>query len=188
MPAAEPLSFGQHHHTIRTSSADAQKMFNQGLAQAFGFNHEAAIRSFERAAELDPTAAMPHWGKAWALGPNCNLDIDEARAKAAHESVAKAQSLVTGGFEHEKAYIGAKQAADRTSEQLNPHAAMMPMVESMAVMHHFARGTALDIAALSLAARIAAARGEHDRAITFWQRELDDAWKNADTTLTLEMF
>ena len=96
-PAAEPLSFGQHHHNIRTSNAEAQKMFNQGLAQAFGFNHEAAIRSFERAAELDPAAAMPHWGKAWALGPNYNLDIDEARAKAAHDTVVKAQSLAANG-------------------------------------------------------------------------------------------
>ena len=42
-------------------------MFDQGMAQAYGFNHEAAIRSFERASELDPNAAMPHWGRAWAL-------------------------------------------------------------------------------------------------------------------------
>ena len=104
---AEPLTFGQHHHPIRTSNAEAQKMFDQGLAQAFGFHHEAAIRSFERAAELDPSAAMPHWGKAWALGPNYNLDIDDARAKAAYDSVAKAQSLAANGPEHEKAYIDA---------------------------------------------------------------------------------
>jgi tetratricopeptide (TPR) repeat protein len=82
-------------------------MFDQGLAQAFGFHHEAAIRSFERAAELDPSAAMPHWGKAWALGPNYNLDIDDARAKTAYESVAKAQSLAFSGPEHEKAYVDA---------------------------------------------------------------------------------
>ncbi len=82
-------------------------MFDQGLAQAFGFNHEAAIRSFERAAELDSSAAMPHWGKAWALGPNYNLDIDDARAKAATEAVARAQSLAASGPEHERAYIEA---------------------------------------------------------------------------------
>src|SRR5688572_19333419 len=106
-PAAQPLSFGQHHHPIRTSNAEAKKLFNQGLAQAFGFHHEAAIRSFERAAELDPTAAMPHWGKAWALGPNYNLDVDDPRAKAAYESVVTAQSLAAIGPEHEKQYIEA---------------------------------------------------------------------------------
>src|SRR5688572_8872533 len=107
VPRAESLSFGQHHHPIRTSNAEAQKLFNQGLAQAFGFHHEAAIRSFERAAALDPTAAMPHWGKAWALGPNYNLDVDDPRAKAAYESIVKAQSLAANGPEHEKHYIEA---------------------------------------------------------------------------------
>jgi tetratricopeptide (TPR) repeat protein len=101
------LTFGKHHHPIRTSNAEAQTMFDQGLAQAFGFNHEAAIRSFERAAELDPTAAMPHWGKAWALGPNYNLDIDDARAQTAYEAVLKARSLAANGPEHEKAYVDA---------------------------------------------------------------------------------
>ena len=85
-------------------------MFDQGLAQAFGFNHEAAIRSFERAVELDPSAAMPHWGKAWALGPNYNLDIDDARAAAAYESLTKARSLAANGPEHEQAYIEALSA------------------------------------------------------------------------------
>jgi tetratricopeptide (TPR) repeat protein len=101
------VTFGQHRHPIRTSNAEAQRMFDQGMAQAFGFNHEAAIRSFERAAELDTSAAMPHWGKAWALGPNYNLDIDDERAKLAVESVAKAQSLATNGPENESAYIAA---------------------------------------------------------------------------------
>ena len=82
-------------------------MFDQGLAQAFGFNHEAAIRSFERAAELDPSSPMPHWGKAWALGPNYNLDIDDERAKTAYESLTKAQSLAAAAPENEKAYVDA---------------------------------------------------------------------------------
>jgi tetratricopeptide (TPR) repeat protein len=124
----EPLSFGRHHHPIRTSNAEAQKMFDQGLAQAFGFNHEAAIRSFERAAELDPFAPMPHWGKAWALGPNYNLDIDDARAKTAYETLAKAKSLLAsappdsaqGRPDVERDYIEALEArysADPTADR-----------------------------------------------------------------------
>ena len=117
-PAA--LSFGQHHHPIRTANAEAQKLFDQGMAQAFGFNHEAAIRSFEQAAALDPNAAMPHWGKAWALGPNYNLDIDDARATAAYESLTKAQSLAAAGPEHERAYVqalAARYSADPKSDR-----------------------------------------------------------------------
>ena len=70
-PAPEPLTFGQHHHPIRTSNAEAQKMFDQGMAQAFGFNHEAAIRSFERAAELDPSARHAALGQG--LGARAEL-------------------------------------------------------------------------------------------------------------------
>ena len=95
-------------------------MFDQGLAQAFGFHHEAAIASFERAAGLDPAAAMPHWGKAWALGPNYNLDIDDARATAAYDALAKAQSLVSEGSEREKAYVqalAARYSADPTADR-----------------------------------------------------------------------
>src|SRR5436190_21808252 len=61
---------GTHHHAIATTSPDAQKFFDQGMALVFGFNHEEATRSFQRAAELDPRAPMPHWGIAWSLGPN----------------------------------------------------------------------------------------------------------------------
>jgi tetratricopeptide (TPR) repeat protein len=117
---APPLTFGPHHHPIRTSNAEAQKMFDQGLAQAFGFNHEAAIRSFERAAELDPSSPMPHWGKAWALGPNYNIDIDDARAKTAYESLAKAQSLAAGAAALEKAYVDAlatRYSADPSADR-----------------------------------------------------------------------
>jgi hypothetical protein len=67
---------GAHHHPIATTNEDAQKFFDQGMALVFGFNHEEATRSFQRATELDPRAPMPHWGIAWSLGPNYNLDID----------------------------------------------------------------------------------------------------------------
>jgi tetratricopeptide (TPR) repeat protein len=105
--AAEPLTFGHHRHPIRTTNPDAQRMFDQGMAQAFGFNHEAAIRSFEQAAQLDPASPMPLWGKAWALGPNYNLDIDDARAQAAFATVTKAQSLAANAPENERAYVEA---------------------------------------------------------------------------------
>lgn len=74
----------------------------------FGFNHEEAVKAFRRAVELDPKAAMPHWGIAWALGPNYNRDVDEPRAKEAHAAIAKALALSEGGPAHERAYIEAQ--------------------------------------------------------------------------------
>lgn len=99
--------FGRHHHVIATSSAEAQRYFDQGIALVFGFNHEEAVRSFQKAAELDPQAAMPHWGIAWALGPNYNLDVDDARAKQANEAIARATALAARGPAVERDYIAA---------------------------------------------------------------------------------
>jgi len=98
---------GNHHHPIATSSAEAQRFFDQGFDLVFGFNHEEAVRSFARAAELDPKAAMPHWGIAWALGPNYNLDVDDDRAKQANAAIARALELSKGGDAVERDYIEA---------------------------------------------------------------------------------
>src|SRR5262245_43776312 len=99
--------FGEHHHPIRTSNQEAQKAFDQGFALVFGFNHEEAVRAFQRAAELDPNAPMPHWGIAWALGPNYNVDIDDLRAKQAFDAIQKARTLAAAGSEEERAYVDA---------------------------------------------------------------------------------
>jgi tetratricopeptide (TPR) repeat protein len=98
---------GNHHHPIATSNAEAQQFFDQGFDLVFGFNHEEAVRSFKRAAELDPKAAMPHWGIAWALGPNYNLDVDDDRARQANAAMAQALVLAKGGPEAERGYIEA---------------------------------------------------------------------------------
>ena len=98
---------GNHHHPIATANPEAQRFFDQGCDLVFGFNHEEAVRSFTRAAELDPKASMPHWGIAWALGPNYNLDVDDDRAKQANAAIAHAIALSKNGPEVERAYIDA---------------------------------------------------------------------------------
>ncbi len=106
-PATQMRGMGTHHHPVSTTNIDAQRFFNQGLSFVFAFNHAEAIRSFKRAAELDPQLAMAHWGIALALGPNINLDVDPEREKAAYEAVHKALSLAAGASESERAYIDA---------------------------------------------------------------------------------
>ena len=95
------------HHVIQTRSQDAQKFFDQGLTLVYAFNHEEAIRSFRRAAELDPTSPMPLWGIALALGPNINLDVDLERERAAFEAAAQAAALTAGAPASERAYVAA---------------------------------------------------------------------------------
>ena len=67
---------GSWHHPIATKNADAQKFFDQGLTLVYSFNRYEALRSFRRAAELDPEAAMAYWGIAMAQGPYVNMDGD----------------------------------------------------------------------------------------------------------------
>ena len=66
---------GTHSFKVTTASPEAQRYFDQGLRFVFGFNHGAAIRSFQEAARLDPDCAMAHWGIALASGPHINFPL-----------------------------------------------------------------------------------------------------------------
>ncbi|HYG09911.1 MAG TPA: hypothetical protein VD835_08060 [Pyrinomonadaceae bacterium] len=99
---------GAHHHPISTTNEEAQRFFNQGLVLVYAFNHDEAARSFQRAAELDPQAAMAYWGIALAAAPNYNsTTMDDARRKIADEAIRKALALSAKAPEHERAYIEA---------------------------------------------------------------------------------
>lgn len=106
---------GTHGRKVSTTSADAQKYFNQGLAFLYAFNHDEAIRSFQEAARLDPSCAMAWWGIAIANGPHINNPaVPEPRAKAAWEALAKAKAAAASAFPVEQDLISAleKRYAD----------------------------------------------------------------------------
>ncbi|PSR55567.1 hypothetical protein AHMF7605_19680 [Adhaeribacter arboris] len=107
-PVSLTAGLGKHHHAVSTTNTQAQGLFNQGLTLVYGFNHPEAIRSFKRAAELDPQLAMAYWGIALATGPNYNeATIDSARQRAAYEAIQKATSLMVKAPAYEQAYIEA---------------------------------------------------------------------------------
>src|SRR6266404_3978270 len=106
-PAVLLSGMGNLHHPISTRSAEAQRFFDQGLTLVYAFNHDEAERSFRRAAELDPQAAMPWWGVALAMGPNYNMDVDPEREKEAYDAIQKARTLAASGPENERAYVEA---------------------------------------------------------------------------------
>ena len=109
-PVALYSGLGVWHHPIHTSSTEAQKFFNQGLALMYGFNRYEALRSFRKASELDPAAAMPYWGMAMAQGPYVNMDGDADYDMKASCAAAEAGLKVTGAPEHEQAYVRAVAA------------------------------------------------------------------------------
>ncbi len=98
---------GPLHHRVSARNAQAQAYFDQGMKLVFAFNHEAAIQSFQRAAELDPDLAMAHWGIALALGPNINLPMDANAHRAAYAELQKAVALKSRASVAERAYIDA---------------------------------------------------------------------------------
>ncbi len=81
LPAHLMTGQGVVHFPITTSSAEAQKFFDQGVAQMHSFWAFESERSFRQAAELDPEAPMPQWGIAMVAAgdyrPRFQLDGNE---------------------------------------------------------------------------------------------------------------
>jgi len=98
---------GGFQYPITTPSPEAQRYFDQGLLLTFGFNHEAALRSFEHAARLDPDCAMCFWGAALALGPNINAPMGPEAGRRAYGAVQQAQRLAGNVGPKEQALIAA---------------------------------------------------------------------------------
>ena len=100
-------NLGSHHKRISTRVKATQQYFDQGLRLVYGFNHAEAIRSFTRAAELDPTCAICYWGIALAYGPHVNAPMDSASGIAAYAAAQKALTLKSHATAPERAYIEA---------------------------------------------------------------------------------
>ncbi|MCX6597588.1 MAG: hypothetical protein NTV70_14605, partial [Acidobacteria bacterium] len=68
LPAKLMEGMGRVDFKITTKSPEAQKFFNQGIAQMHSFWTKEAERSFLQAAQLDPEAPMPWFGVAMVAG------------------------------------------------------------------------------------------------------------------------
>ncbi len=127
-------NLGSYHRAIKTTSPEAQQFFDEGLTLLYGFNHEEAFRSFERAAALDPAAPMPHWGMALALGTNINDVAPAERLKQGYAHLAEAEKRSANGSEVEQglvAALGARYLADPPADQMaheQAYAAAMGML------------------------------------------------------------
>jgi tetratricopeptide (TPR) repeat protein len=125
--AAAPVTIdpgvGHVHFAVSTQNAEAQDYFDQGMAYLYGFNHETAVRSFQKAGELDPNLAMAWWGVALALGPNINLDVDPDREKQAYDAVQTALTKNASPKEHDIIATLAKRYSNDPNADLKKLAA-----------------------------------------------------------------
>jgi len=100
--------FDGFERNITTSSESAQRWFNQGMQLLYGFNHDEAIRSFEKAAALDPSCAMAWWGVAYARGLHINNpSMSEEQSRLAYEAAQQAVAALDTEQEVEKLLVDA---------------------------------------------------------------------------------
>lgn len=108
--------FGNYTRKVTTNSPEAQKWFDQGIQLLYGFNHDEAIRSFTRAAAVDPDCAMAWWGIAYANGLHINNQAMSAeKSKAAYAAAQEANARSAKASPVEQALIRAvvqRYAAD----------------------------------------------------------------------------
>jgi tetratricopeptide (TPR) repeat protein len=109
-PVALYKGTGVWKHAIQTSSPEAQKYFDQGLSLMYGFNRYEALRSFRKAAELDPKAPMTQWGIAMSTGPYINMDGDPTYNMKTSCAAVEAGLKLNIPSERERAYLQAAEA------------------------------------------------------------------------------
>lgn len=102
------FDLGNYHRPVETVAPQAQLWFDRGLVWAYAFNHEEAVRCFERALEHDPDLAVARWGIAYSVGPNYNkaweafdpvelsASLSRARAELALADRGRASSVEQG--------------------------------------------------------------------------------------------
>ncbi len=105
--AAPYYDLGSYHRPIDTPTPQAQVWFDRGLVWAYAFNHEEAVRCFDRALELDPDLAIARWGIAYSIGPNYN------KAWEAFDPVDLTASLARARMELELAGKGRASAVEQ---------------------------------------------------------------------------
>jgi tetratricopeptide (TPR) repeat protein len=118
-----------HPFPVTSKHPDVQRWVDQAVMLTYGFNHDAAERSFLKAAELDPECAMCWWGAALVLGPHVNAGMDPANNAKAWDRLQRAQKLADRASPREQAYIRALSA--RYAE--NPPDDRRPLDEAYAV-------------------------------------------------------
>ncbi len=107
-PGDDYYDLGGLHYKVSTDSAEAQTWFDRGLAMCYGFNHEEAVRCFEKAVAADPGMPMAQWGIAYALGPNINnMLIEQAQMTKAEQTLQLASMEVGEATELERKLIAA---------------------------------------------------------------------------------
>lgn len=134
LPAKILTGQGEVHFAITTANPEAQKFFDQGVAQMHSFWSKEAERSFLQAAQLDPEAPMPLWGVAMVSAGDYRprFQLDQFRNALGYQPLAPEHRAIKAALkamelaavpgkatEVEKLYI-ASIVARRDTQVKNP--------------------------------------------------------------------
>src|SRR6516165_5560535 len=149
LPAKLLPGMGTVHLPITTGSPEAQKFFDQGVAQMHSFWAREAERSFLQAAALDPEASMPQWGIAMVAAgdwrPRFQIDTNDkffgrapqparSRARIAAEKAVELSDVPGKATDLEKMYI-ASVAARRDPNAKDPEEAFVKALRALLAAH-----------------------------------------------------
>jgi tetratricopeptide (TPR) repeat protein len=101
-PVALRVGIGVYHEKVTTSSALAQKFYDQGVAYLHSYVWIEAARSFHQALRSDPKMAMAYLGLSYAYSP---MDYRAARA-----ALEQAESLSAVAEDRERRRMAIRQA------------------------------------------------------------------------------
>jgi tetratricopeptide (TPR) repeat protein len=160
LPAKILPGMGTVHLPITTSNVEAQRFFDQGLAQMHSFWAREAERSFLQAAALDPAAPMPYWGIAMVAAgdwrPRFQIDTLDAffgkqanpaavRARNAAKKATELSQAPGSATDLEKMYIAAI-AARRNPDAKDPEEAFVKGLRALLAAHPGEVEAELDLA------------------------------------------
>ncbi|QLC21753.1 hypothetical protein HFP51_05925 [Parasphingopyxis sp. CP4] len=111
--------------------------FTQGIMLTYGFNHHAAIRSFQAGQALEPDCAMCFWGEALALGPNINAPMMPEAVAPAVAALNRAVELRDNASPEGQALIDA--LAQRYSDAPDADRAALDLAYANAMLEVAAR-------------------------------------------------
>ncbi|MBY0492969.1 MAG: hypothetical protein K2Y23_02025 [Cyanobacteria bacterium] len=112
-PVTIRTGVGAFHDDAATKNADAQKLYDQGLAYLHNFVWIEAARSFHQALRLDPQMALASVGLSYAY-------IELNKPAQATEAIATAQKLAANAADHIKRHVDARSLQMTAESSADP--------------------------------------------------------------------
>lgn len=96
----EYYDLGTYSRKITTDSADAQVWFDRGLMWLYGYNHDEAVKCFQKCVEHDPQCVMGYWGIAYGVGCNYNKRWEVFSAKMIARAMKLARQAILQAYQY----------------------------------------------------------------------------------------